>query len=942
MEVFLILLVVGYALLPLILLAMVARLRRDLDALTARLRRVEQGPAAQPTATGAAAAPDALSAGAEAPPQPPQQQPAPPFQVPASGPFAPGRRAPPPAPEVAAVPPPALAVEQAGEAAAPAGPPVPPPLPPPAPPPGPGLEQQIGTRWLVWLGGLALALSGLFLVRYSVESGLLGPGARLLIGLLLGAGLTVAGEALRRRPDIVPTRMSWSHIPAAVTAAGLLTLFASLYGGYALYGLIPPFVAFAGLAAVALLAQGLAILHGPLLGLLGLVGAFAAPALVASDAPSLIGLLIYLQLVLAASLGVIRYTGVVWLAWAALAFAGAWPVLWMAGERPSPGDGALLGLYALALLGQFLTLPRPAAARSAGAPLNPRGLSPADRLALAAGLVGTALLGFVAEYDGHAVGSVATALVFIATAPVLGRLQQGLQHFAAFALLLALWLAATWPLPAFIPERPPLVTIAGVPLGRMPGPLVPAELGGYLGLVLGLMAGYGLLAGRLLVGAAHPGLWAALSAGGPVLLAILAYGRAAELDVDLQWALGFLALAGAAVLGAGWARRLMPPERHDAAVAAYSAAAVAAVSLGLAALLREAWLSVALSLQLPALALIHRRLPVAGLRWLALAVAGLVLVRLLGNPFLLDYDHGWNWALYAYGVPALSFHLAWRLFRRDGDGLLETVLESGRLAFAVLLAMSQIRYLVQGRYDAPALALVELAGYTAVWIATATLLLRASAATPRPVLVWGWRILAGLAAAALVFGHLLALNPFVTEADWPLDAPPLLNPLFPAYALPAGLLLGFAWQAARQGLGRLAAGAGLAAVGLGFVYVTAEVRLAFGGFTYEGVPHESLQAESYAYSAVWLLYALALFGLGLWRRFVRLRQLGLGLVLLTVVKVFLIDMAELDGLLRVASFLGLGLSLIALGWVYQRFVALAPQGAPAAPGGAAGPSGPAS
>ena len=35
---------------------------------------------------------------------------------------------------------------------------------------------------------------------------------------------------------------------------------------------------------------------------------------------------------------------------------------------------------------------------------------------------------------------------------------------------------------------------------------------------------------------------------------------------------------------------------------------------------------------------------------------------------------------------------------------------------------------------------------------------------------------------------------------------------------------------------------------------------------------------------------------------------------------FLFDAASLSGLYRVLSFLGLGLSLVALGWVYQRFV----------------------
>jgi uncharacterized membrane protein len=51
---------------------------------------------------------------------------------------------------------------------------------PPVPhaPPRPrkaGLEEQLGTRWAVWVGGLALALGGLFLVRYSIEQGCWAP-----------------------------------------------------------------------------------------------------------------------------------------------------------------------------------------------------------------------------------------------------------------------------------------------------------------------------------------------------------------------------------------------------------------------------------------------------------------------------------------------------------------------------------------------------------------------------------------------------------------------------------------------------------------------------------------------------------------------------------------------------------------------------------------------
>ena len=47
--------------------------------------------------------------------------------------------------------------------------------------------------------------------------------------------------------------------------------------------------------------------------------------------------------------------------------------------------------------------------------------------------------------------------------------------------------------------------------------------------------------------------------------------------------------------------------------------------------------------------------------------------------------------------------------------------------------------------------------------------------------------------------------------------------------------------------------------------------------------------------------------------------IGLSVIMLTVSKVFLFDAAGLSGLYRVASFLGLGLCLIGIGYAYQRY-----------------------
>ena len=63
----------------------------------------------------------------------------------------------------------------------------------------------------------------------------------------------------------------------------------------------------------------------------------------------------------------------------------------------------------------------------------------------------------------------------------------------------------------------------------------------------------------------------------------------------------------------------------------YAAGVVAFLSLAATMSLREAWLTVALSIQLPLLARIHQRIAVRSIRTLAAIVAGVVLVRLVLN-----------------------------------------------------------------------------------------------------------------------------------------------------------------------------------------------------------------------------------------------------------------------------------------------------------------------
>src|SRR6516165_4580050 len=155
--------------------------------------------------------------------------------------------------------------------------------PPPLAPAEPGFEERIGTRWVVWIGGLTLALGGFFLVRYSIDAGLLGPRVRTFLGGLFALALLGVGEWTRRKESIAEIEaLPIANIPAILTAAGTAVAFATVYAAYALYDFIAPATAFVLLGLVALGTLAAALLHGPALAGLGVVAAFATPILVSS------------------------------------------------------------------------------------------------------------------------------------------------------------------------------------------------------------------------------------------------------------------------------------------------------------------------------------------------------------------------------------------------------------------------------------------------------------------------------------------------------------------------------------------------------------------------------------------------------------------------------------------------------------------------------------
>jgi uncharacterized membrane protein len=291
------------------------------------------------------------------------------------------------------------------------------------------------------------------------------------------------------------------------------------------------------------------------------------------------------------------------------------------------------------------------------------------------------------------------------------------------------------------------------------------------------------------------------------------------------------------------------------------------------------------------------------------------------NPYVVSYggDGPVSWVVYGYGLPAVSFLLAVHRFGDPKRDPLAALCQAGGLAFAFLTVALQLRDWTAGALVGPRYGLFDQAVQSVWWLIAAATLLRREVAERSPVALYGGRALLGLAVLQIGLGHLLAENPLLVRHA--VGEVPLLNLLGLGYLVPALLFLAIARSGrielpdwARQGL---RAGAGV----LIFVYLSLEVRRAFWGevitTSWDRIAND---AEVYAYSAVWILYALALLAVGVLRDARVPRYASLAVLGIAVAKVFLYDMSDLTGLYRVASFLGLGLVLIGIGYVYQRFV----------------------
>jgi uncharacterized membrane protein len=662
-------------------------------------------------------------------------------------------------------------------------------------------------------------------------------------------------------------------------------------------------LAFPLLAATAIATVALSLRHGVLVAALGLVGAYAVPALVASDAPQALPLFAYLAFVTAGMLAVLRHRTWWWLAWPALGAAFIWTMAWL-GFSPDHPESVVVGLYILSQLALFAAFRRGVPRVGFLAGVNEAAMvAPLVRVAFGLFAIAALVLVHVAGFDNASLGT-----SFAAAAMMLGfgYRDRGLDDVIATAALLISAVLASWNLPLLADEGVFLAQL------RLPVTFWDFSTACIAGAVL--LGGGGFLAQ---LGAPRPGRWAALSTVSTALVLIIAYWRLRTYGIDIAWTSLALALAGLNLAGAASvARRRNGDGEIETALAAYAVGVLGSTILAATFALSNAWLTVAIASHLPALGWVEGRLNLKVLRWVALGVAGIVLVRLAFNPYLFGYPIGstpiFNWLLYGYGVPAVAFLVATRQFGSRADDLLVGVLEAGCVLFVSLLLTFELRHAVYGRLDAPLGDLGRDALTPLLWLPGAAYLLWLGERRRRPVLHWSGIILFVLASAQITVWQVVAANPMITSA--PVGQTKILDVLSLAYGLPAILYAAIVLLCLGPSWLRLTAR--ILAACLAFVWLSLEIRHVFQG-TVLGMGNTG-DAEWYTYSAAWLVFAVIGLAAGLIWRDEWLRRVSLAGVGLVVAKVFLSDMAELEGVFRALSFLGLGAVLVGIGYAYRR------------------------
>ncbi|WP_438749338.1 DUF2339 domain-containing protein [Pararhizobium sp. O133] len=800
------------------------------------------------------------------------------------------------------------------------------------------LESRLGARWAVWVGGIALALGGVFMVKYSIDAGLLSPAVRLSMAAVFGLALIGIGEFVRRRATpLVADEFQNAMIPGILTAAGVVTLFGVCFAAHGIYGFIGPVTAFGLLALISLATVGLSLLHGQAFAGLGLLASLVTPALVSSESPSPWSLFGFLGIAWTATLLASRIRR--WSVVPSMANIGLslWALAYIASVRPVESLPVTLVML---LMVAGVSLLWPGHLVSPGAEPQPEAAATDQQPAAPSAWEKVMVPPFAAITITAAISLLLTALALISPFTSAGGypVTEFCVLAAALAALGALRNYAVYP--ALLAS---VVAVAGLwSMMALSGVLtfIDPAIPGHIAVLAvpeqtAMLAGMALSSAFILLGAIaqalhlrdHPPfatIWAAIMAVVPAALTGMSFLTVGDFTFDLPHGLFSLA-AGVVFLGlAEWlSRRTVEPAHIHRPQAFLLAGSLALFVIALHALTEGVATTILIAFLGAAYVASTRLRSWTALPWMMVGSAIVVLARIAWEPTIVGPQNlstmpVFNGLLTGYGIPALLLALA-AFELRNWPGLrVRNLLQALASLFSLLTVAILVRHAMNGGVlDSAVPTLGEQSIYTLVAIGGSCIMMTLDRKSPSPVFRYGSMAIGVLSMLSILGAHLLGLNPYFSGEL--LGSVPFFDLLLIGYLLPGLGYAGLSWYA--RGKRPVLYVTALAVTGavLAFAWATLSVRRFWQGESiadWKGF----LQGETYTYSVVWLLLGVLLLALGSRLNAKSLRITSAVLVFVAVLKVFLIDMANLEGFLRALSFIGLGGVLIGIGLFYQKIL----------------------
>lgn len=750
-----------------------------------------------------------------------------------------------------------------------------------------GFEQN----WMTWIGAIALALGGVFLAKYSLEAGLLSPAMRLSAGGLFGIGLIAAAYYLHYKRIVFEGFNN--YIPAALASGGFITCFALMFLAYNSFSMLSAEWAFIGLAVIAVCASAMAIKLGPLLAVIGIIGAYSVPVWVNTGSGQLFSLLIYVALVSVAAAVVAHKVKRIWLWYLLWVGHIGWylvgltlfnyDTVWLIGAFALL---SILGLIAIARLGLgFNTLEvRPHSFKRLVNLFPDHGLL----LAFIAPLMIAMLLSvFNLQWQIVALLSIAL-LLFLVLKNSRWDAWQGVSLLVALLLVVSAKQTYTFDDALFIFKN---------------------EYG--LGLLLALgLSGYGLYFGNKYPKRLTFHLLASLSVFVLVGTLYAMIPNTALATAYPLWAV--LLCLMSAVLIKFTQNNTTLWQRFS-----YWVGANANITLAITMLLSDSGLTIALAVQVLLLSLLIKKYNVAMPHWPIKALVAALLLRLTLSPWTPSYDElsifGLHWSLVVYPLCIGLFFAAAKCFNTSK---LKIWLEGAALHCLALFVTTETSYQLVGHYP----QLFSLSFYEQVLLSCNLLALgcvylyRAQSAGQLGKLYRTAGLILSALAGLLLINTTLDNNPLLMRLY--VGETPIFNWVILIWLVPSLLALWLASlvKSLNAKLSQITLGvSGL----LALLAINTLIRQYWqGGFIY--LDKATSDAELYSYSVIWLLLGALVVIAGHLKQQRLLQNVGLGILGAVIVKVFLIDMANLTGLLKALSFIGLGLSLVGLSWLFQK------------------------